>query len=140
MDSTVALLDLQLALESVCGQQIEEDCSDHKRKNKWEMSVIWWLTAVDLKYYFKLSDRTCGRTNKSQPGIRMAVSTKVANHAQATNGRVVIWLDKDQVLLVKTPFWSVKKKKEEKEQKRKNKEERVHRIWIHVHVHVLKRT
>lgn len=70
--------------------------------------------------------------------ILMAVSTKVANHAQATNCRVVIWLDKDQVLPVKTPFWSVKKK-EEKEQKSNKKEESVHRIWIHVHLHVLKR-
>ena len=46
--------------------------------------------------------------------ILMAVSTKVANHAQATNCRVVIWLDKDQVLPVKTPLWSVKKKRKKK--------------------------
>ena len=32
MDSMVALSDLQLALESVCGQQSEEHCSDHKPK------------------------------------------------------------------------------------------------------------
>ena len=43
MDSMVALSDLQLALESVCGQQSEEHCTAAitSEKKNWEMSVIW---------------------------------------------------------------------------------------------------
>ena len=52
MDSTVALSDLQLAMESVCGQQSEDDCYNQKRRkyifNYYNLKELFPVKLIDV--------------------------------------------------------------------------------------------